>query len=177
MHSTLKFLLALVVALIAMLAFRALAFTTYTVTGSGLEPVFVAGDRVLVNRWSYGLRTGADGSLFSYGRICRQPVAKGDYVAFEDSLGQILICQCAAVPGDTISLRGRREVVPGLFNCSRQDYYWLRSVNPQNPLDSRQMGFIPESSIVGRACLIIYSHDPSSPLWDGYLASRFLLLP
>ena len=35
MHSTLKFLLALVIALIAMLAFRAVAFTTYSVTGSG----------------------------------------------------------------------------------------------------------------------------------------------
>lgn len=175
MRTTLKFLLALVGAFVAMLAFRTLVFTTYTVTGSGLEPVFVAGDRVLVNRWSYGLRTGEDGSLFSYGRLCRQPVAKGDFVAFEDSLGQVLICQCVAVPGDTIVYKGRREVVPGRFNCSRQDYYWLRSINPDNPVDSRRMGFIPESSIIGRACMVMFSHDPTYPFWGGYVASRFFL--
>lgn len=177
MRSTLKFLLVLAGALLAMLLFRALAFTTYTVSGPGLEPVFQAGDRVLVNRWSYGLRTGADGSLFSYGRICRQPVTKGDYVAFEDSVGRVLLCQCTAVPGDTVSYKGRRQVVPGLFNCSRQDYYWLRSLNPHNPVDSRQLGFIPESSIIGRACLIIFSHDPACSLWQGYVGSRFLVLP
>ena len=177
MRGTLKFLLVLVVALLAMLLFRALAFTSYTVTGDGLAPVFVAGDRVLVNRWSYGLRTGAHGSLFPYGRLCRQPVAKGDYVAFEDSLGRVLVCQCEAVPGDTVSYENRLQVVPGRFNCSREDYYWLRSLNAANPLDSRVLGFVPESTIIGRACLIIFSHDPAYPFWDGYVGSRFLLLP
>lgn len=177
MNSALKFLLVLAGALLAMLLFRALVFTTYTVSGPGLEPVFLTGDRVLVNRWSYGLRTGADGSLFSYGRVCRQPVTKGDYVAFEDSLGHVYVCQCVAVPGDTITYEGRRQVVPGLFNCSRQDYYWLRSLNADNWIDSRQLGFIPESSIIGRACLVIFSHDPAYPFWDGYVGSRFLLVP
>ena len=176
MKSCLKFLLALAIALVIMLTFRALVFTIYTVPDSTMEPTFKAGDRVMVNRWSYGLRTGDDG-LFSYGRLCRQPIDKGDWLAVDDSLGRVVIGRCTAVPGDTIVYKGRREVVPGRFNCSRQDYYWLRSVNPENPVDSRRMGFIPESSIIGRACLIVYSHDPSFPFWDGYVASRFFLLP
>ena len=57
MRSTLKFLLALVVAFAAMLTFRALVFTIYTVPDASVEPTFKAGDRVMVNRWSYGLRT------------------------------------------------------------------------------------------------------------------------
>ena len=62
MRSTLKFLIVLAVSLLVMLVFRALAFTVYAVGGKALEPDFKAGDRVLVNRWSYGLRTGAAGS-------------------------------------------------------------------------------------------------------------------
>ena len=59
MRNLLKFLLALTVALMLMMAFRALVFTIYYVDGDGLEPEFVAGDHVMVNRWSYGLRTGS----------------------------------------------------------------------------------------------------------------------
>ena len=134
--------------------------TVCTVDGKGLEPVFQEGDRVVVNRWSYGLRTGESGSLFDYDRICRQPVEKGDFIAFEDSLGQVLICRCAGVPGDTIA----GKVVPGIVNCASQDY-------------SRQLGFIPEERIIGRACLILYNHDPKAAFWKGYMKDRVLLLP
>ena len=106
---TVKFIGAIAVALVVMLAFRSLVMTVCTVDGKGLEPVFQAGDRVGVNRWSYGLRTGAKGSLFDYGRICRQEVKKGDFIAFEDSLGEVLICRCAGVPGDTIFDHGDRH--------------------------------------------------------------------
>ena len=46
MRSTLKFLLALAVALVSMLAFRALVFTVFTVEGGGLEPTYLTGDRL-----------------------------------------------------------------------------------------------------------------------------------
>ena len=116
MRSSLKFLIALAIAFVVMLAFRTLVMTVCTVDGEGLEPVFQAGDRVVVNRWSYGLRTGEKGSLFDYGRICRQEIKKGDFIAFEDSLGKMLICRCAALPGDTIL----DKIVPGLVNCADQ---------------------------------------------------------
>ena len=102
MRNTFKFLLALVIAFTVMLAFRGLVMTVCMIDGDGLAPYFVAGDHVVVNRWSYGLRTGEKGGLFDYGRICRQAVKKGDFIAFEDSLGQVLICQCTALPGDTV---------------------------------------------------------------------------
>ena len=179
MRSTLKFLLALVVALLLMLAFRSLVFTIYTVEGSALEREFLAGDRVMVNRWSYGLRTGGEG-LFSYGRLMRRPIARGDLVAFEDptdvNRNRVLICECAAVPGDTILVDGRVTEVPGLQNCSDTDYYWMRSLNDDNPLDSRYFGFVPELCIIGRAFLIVYSIDPQQPLLKGWRQDRLLLL-
>ena len=177
MKGTLRFIIALAIACATMLAFRALVMTVCTIEGDGLSPQFIEGDRVVINRWSYGLRTGAKGSLFDYGRICQQKVQKGDFIAFEDSLGQILICKCAALPGDTVYLgKGKAPcVVPGIQNCDDQDYYWVRSIGKSNPIDSRQLGFIPEDRIIGRACLILFSHDPKAPFWKGYNIERLLL--
>ena len=169
MRGTLKFLLALAVAFIAMLAFRALAFTIYNVGTADLEPLFLSGDRVVVNRWSYGLRTGGEG-LFAYGRIAKRRVGLGDIVAVDDSVGQVLLCQCLGGPGDTVRDSGRTLIVPGIQACARQDYYYVK------PLGHATVpAFVPERSIIGRACLVVYSHDPAQPFWRGFRKPRFLL--
>ncbi len=165
MRSTLKFIVALAISLLVMLAFRALVFTIYSVNGTGLKPAFVAGDQVVVNRWSYGLRTG-DGKLFSYGRICWQSPAKGDYVAFEDSVGNVLIGCCAALPGDTVTLSGlRRAIVPGKATCDAHDCYFLDKV-----------GIVTEEQIIGRVVMVLYNHKVGSPFWSDYNGSRTFLL-
>jgi len=180
MRSTLKFLLALSVALVAMMVFRSLAFTLYTVEGEGLSPVFVAGDRVLVNRWSYGLRTGSDSGLFSYGRLCRRPVSAGDIVAYEDPRDSthqtVLFGRCQAVPGDTVRHTGRQFIVPGLRDCADCDYYWVHAIGSGNSTDSRTLGLISEQRIIGRAFLIVYSHDPDSAMLSGWHSDRLFLL-
>ena len=160
-----------------MLTFRALVMTVCTIEGDGLSPQFLEGDRVVINRWSYGLRTGKKGGLFDYGRICQQKVEKGDFIAFEDLYGRIYICQCAALPGDTVYLDNDKVpcVVPGVETCDDQNYYWVKSIGKDNPIDSRILGFIPEERIIGRACLILFSHDPETPFWRGYRSERFLL--
>lgn len=180
MRNTLKFLAALVVALLIMLAFRALVFTIYTVPGNQLEPVFQPGDRVMVNRWSYGLRTHGEG-LFPYGRILRQPVGRGDLVAVNDSLGQVVICRCTAVPGDSVATNRRRGsaapmmIVPGVVTCADQDYYWMEHVNRKS--HGWKLGLIPEECIIGRVFLIVYNHDDRQPVWRGYRRDRWFLFP
>jgi signal peptidase I len=178
MRNLLKFLLTLTVALLLMMAFRALAFTIYSVDGDGLEPEFVKGDRVMVNRWSYGLRTGGN-RLFSYGRFCRQPMKRGDIVAYECPTGKghyrVLFGRLCALPGDTVRYNGEVGLVPGLVNCADADYYWVQSLNEKNPTDSRQLGFISEQRIIGRAFLVVYSHATDSSLLSGYRSERFLL--
>jgi len=162
-----------------MLAFRALVFTIYVIEGSALEPEFLSGDRVMVNRWSYGLRTGGEG-LFNYGRVMRQPVERGDIVAFEDPMDstcqKVLICRCTAVPGDTVMVEGKRIQVPGLKDCADADYYWMKTLNEDNPYDSERFGFVPEKLIIGRICMITYSREPSQDIRDGWRKERFLLL-
>ena len=163
MHSTLKFLGALIVALILMLAFRALAFTIYTMPCEGFEPTFLQGDRVMVNRWSYGLRTGGEG-LFAYARILRRPVGRGDLVAIDDSLGHVIICRCTAVPGDSIKHELTSTSTQGLA-AADSSLFTLHS------------SLIPEERIIGRVCLIVYNHADSLPFWRGYHPDRWMLCP
>ena len=165
MRSTLKFIVALAVAFAAMLLFRALVFTIYTVPGSTLEPDFKAGGRVMVNRWSYGLRT-AGSPLFPYGRLCRQPVDRGDLIAVDDDEGRVLIGRCTALPGDTVSYDGHDAViVPGRASCARFDYY-----------DVEPIGLVSEEHIIGRIALVVYNHAAGRPFWQGYDKRRTLLL-
>ena len=197
MRSTLKTLLALGIAAFAMLLFRALAFTIYDVPVAALEPVFQAVDRVMVNRWSYGLRVG-DGGLMAYNRLWRQPVRRGDLVAVNDptdtlesvSDRRVLILRCVGVPGDTVTIGNCLLVVPGRSTCADGDYYWMlaaprtsksaarnRQPEQRDSYDSRTFGLVREDHIIGRAFLIIYSHDPDQPLWAGWNGERLFLPP
>lgn len=171
MKKTLRFLLAFLIAFAMMMVVRMIGVTIYTISGTGSEPVFQAGDRVMVNRWSYGLRVGGKDCFFGYGRIARQSVEKGDLVAFENPQNndQILIYRCKGLPGDTIVHEGNTFVVPSLRDCADADYYWLET------LDSHQLGFIAEEYLIGRAFMVVYSRDPLEPLWKGWRSNRILL--
>lgn len=179
MKGWLKFLLSLTIALLLMMAFRSLGVTIYAVEGNGLDPEFEAGDRVMVNRWSYGLRTGNGDGLFPYGRLLRQPVKRGDIVAYENpcdsSRRSVLFGRCCGMPGDTVRYNGLVQLVPSLKDCADADYFWIKTLSNNNPLDSRQLGFVSERHIIGRAFLIIYNHEPAAPLWNGYRRDRFML--
>lgn len=168
-----KFLVALVVAFVLMIAFRALAMTVYTIGDDTLSPRLLIGDRVLVNRWSYGLRV-CGGGLFTYGRIGRQKVSRGDLVAVDGegsgvSVSRPAIFRCGAVPGDTIVLAGVMTVVPGLEQCADADYYMMEPVGQGG---EHCQGFVREEQIVGRVTHVVYHHDPSQPLWQGWESSR-----
>ncbi|UKK67479.1 signal peptidase I [Prevotella communis] len=171
MKKTLRFLLAFLIAFAIMMVVRMIGVTLYTISGTGSGPVFQAGDRVMVNRWSYGLRVGGKDCFFGYGRIARQSVEKGDLVAFENPQNndQILIYRCKGLPGDTIVHEGNTFVVPSLRDCADADYYWLET------LDSHQLGFIAEEYLIGRAFMVVYSRDPLEPLWKGWRSNRILL--
>lgn len=166
-----SFFLSLAAALLLMFAFRTLVCTAYTIPGKALEPTLRQGDRILVNRWSYGLRTGSSNGLFPYGRLCHQQVGHGELVAFEDSLARVFIGRCKAVPGDTIKTAKGVTVVPGLLNCAKCDYYLMESVDSTA---SRQC-LVTEEQIIGRVCMILFNHAPAAPVWEGYTADRLLL--
>ena len=110
----------MIVTILLMLAFRAVAFTVFTVNGAALSPDFVAGDRVLVNRWSYGLRIG-NGGMDGGTRWLASPVAKGDLVVYnsppdaQQGIASRPVCigYCKGVPGDTVRLKRIALTLPG----------------------------------------------------------------
>ena len=159
MREWLKNVMVLASAFALMLAFRALVFSIHSVNGSGLTPTYQNGDLLLVNHCSYGLRIEGHG-LLPYSRLLRSQVKRGDVVAFtvpSDSISGIYIARCKAVPGDTINTHKGKIIVPGLKTCAKVDYYWLEALNKDNPADSRHLGFIPESSIVGEVITVLYN--------------------
>lgn len=159
MKRVFTFTCSLILAFALMLAVRTLAFSVHGVIGDGLAPLYQNGDRLLINRCSYGLRIEGNG-LLPYSRLLKSSVKKGDIVAFTipgDSIEGLMIARCTAVPGDTIRWNHQTLMVPGVVNCDKLDYYWLEALNKQNPIDSRFLGFIPESNIIGRVVTVLYN--------------------
>lgn len=161
MNSIFKFLSALFTAILIMLAFRALVFTIYTVPDASLEPRLRTGDRVVVNRWSYGLRTGGNG-YFHYSRLFASPVQRGDLIAFnipQDSTGNIAslpvaIGQVKAIPGDTITIDSLQYVIPQgcrICQCSQHDQLLVGNGN-----DALQV-LVPETHVIGKVILVAFN--------------------
>lgn len=58
------------------------------------------------------------------------------------------------------------------FFFFKQNYYWMLSDNTTEGIDSRHLGFIPESNITGSAFMIWMSKIPDTDLIHGYRWNR-----
>ncbi len=201
-----------------------------------MEPVFLQGDRVLVNRWAYGLRSPFI-QFTGYKRFRPLSPKRGDWIAFNapdttaslrPDTGEVCVGCLMALPGDTIWMGPHGKVSPypdfsagnvwpiivpkkgqeirirpwnatlyALTICRfegvadvkvrgdslyvrgereetyilQHDFYWMSSGNEQNIADSRTMGFIPESNVIGRMQMVLYSLDGWSPRWARFFKS------
>ena len=106
----LKWIFAFAGAIAVVLLLRGFAFTSCLIPSTGMENSLFQGERILVNKWSYGLRLPLM-SLFSYHRWCERSVRKQDVVVFNNpaAIGQptidrreIYISRCIGTPGDTL---------------------------------------------------------------------------
>ncbi|MBQ2950437.1 MAG: hypothetical protein IJE12_05255 [Prevotella sp.] len=179
MRKALKVLAPFIVAAAILFLFKGLVYSMYVLEGRGLQPEFMKGDRILVNRWSYGLRTGSEEGLFRYGRLLKSEVKRGDIIAVEDphkSMKGMYVFRCKHIPGDTITYKGAKYVVPGLFCCANENYYWLEDLNPNDTIDSNLFGYVGESHIIGRVFMVLYNHNDSLPFYKGYDKDRLFLL-
>ena len=105
-----KWILAFVGAIVIVLLLRGFAFTSCLIPSTGMENSLFQGERILVNKWSYGLRLPLM-SAFSYHRWRERPVQKRDIVVFNNPAGiqqptidrrEIYISRCIGTPGDTL---------------------------------------------------------------------------
>lgn len=107
-----KWMLIFVGAIIVVLLLRGFLFTSVMIPSSGMENSLYQGDRIIVNKWAYGLRIPFM-SEFSYHRWSEKPVKAGDIVVFNNPADisqpvidkrDIYINRCIGVPGDTLRL-------------------------------------------------------------------------
>ncbi|MBO7068102.1 MAG: signal peptidase I [Bacteroidaceae bacterium] len=105
------------------MALRVVVFSILEIPHAGYSPILLKGDKVLVQRWSYGYRLFWKGT---YRRLCPKPVVSGDWVAYnspsqvsgvQPDAGEICIGRILACPGDTIWM-GAKGLVSEFQNFS-----------------------------------------------------------
>lgn len=157
MSGTVKTLLIVAAAAVLLFLFRVSVCTIYTIPDNTLAPAVKQGDRVLVNRWSYGLRVGGN-DWISYCRIARKTVEKGDFIAFDAPVSSaakraVMVGRVVAVPGDTVKIDGQMYVIPrGCQVCT----CGCMSSCIVNPNKHGGDMLVAESDIIGRATSVIY---------------------
>ena len=115
MKRILVFLKVMLTALLVMLLVKTFAFTSCSIPSTGMENTLYQGEKVLVNKWSYGLRIPFTASHFMPERAQR-----GDIVLFNNPAPvnsetpvyarELFISRCVGIPGDTLMLNAELMV-------------------------------------------------------------------
>lgn len=140
MGKGLKWIIAFAGAMVIVLLLRGFAFTSCLIPSAGMENSLFQGERILVNKWSYGLRVPYM-SLFSYHRWGESPIHKDDIVVFNNPAGikepvidrrEIYISRCIGVPGDTLLIDSLFNVVDRSTHSDRTGNNYIRIRKPRN---------------------------------------------
>lgn len=107
-------------AAVGVLLLRGFALTSCLIPSEGMENTLYRGERILVNKWSYGLRLPFM-SLLSYQRWNSCGVKRGEIVLFNNPIDrfqpvidqrEIFISRCIGVPGDTLLVDSLFSLLP-----------------------------------------------------------------
>ncbi len=100
--------------------FRGCVMSPYLIPSSGMENSLYEGERILVNKWSYGLRLPFMAWL-GYHRWQEKPVQKEDIIVFNNpanlserilSNREVFIGRCIGMPGDTLLMDSLFSAIP-----------------------------------------------------------------
>ncbi len=119
MKSGTKWMIAVGVAIGFALLLRGFVCSSYFIPSSGMENSLYPGDRIIVNKWCYGLRLPLM-RFFSYHRWWERPVRQGEIVVFNNPADlkrphiderALFIGRCVGSPGDTLLLDSLFSVI------------------------------------------------------------------
>lgn len=114
---------------------RGCVATSYLIPSSGMENSLYQGERILVNKWSYGLRLPFM-KLWGYHRWADSPVRKEDILVFNNPANlsepmidrrEVFIGRCIGTPGDTLLIDSLFSVIPSEEKCTRPEVPLLLS--------------------------------------------------
>ena len=149
-----KLALVVVLSFCSYLFFSRLVVTAVEVKGASMNPTLSAGDRLLLNRFTY---------------LHREP-QRGELVVLRDpETGDLIVKRIVGMPCETVLMQneaayvnGHRLVEPYASTLRRpdhsplgkatvipRDHYFVLGDNRTRSLDSRAFGSIPRNSILG----------------------------
>lgn len=123
---------------------RGCVATSYLIPSSGMENSLYRGERILVNKWSYGLRLPFI-KLWGYHRWADSPVQKDDILVFNNPANlsepaidrrEVFISRCIGLPGDTLLIDSLYSVIPSEKNAPDQKFLYTYPRQKEQQLDS-----------------------------------------
>lgn len=154
-----KWIVAFAGAIVVVLLLRGFAFTSCFIPSTGMENSLFQGERILVNKWSYGLRVPFM-SVFSYHRWRERPVKKQDVVVFNNPAGirqpvidrrEVYISRCIGTPGDTLFIDSLFSIVSpeAQLNPDKKRLYSYPAVKERLITSLMQTLSIPNEELMG----------------------------
>ena len=144
MKKTGKTLTAIGAAVLAGVLLRTCVATSYLIPSSGMENSLYRGERILVNKWSYGLRLPLMG-WWGYHRWGDRPVGREDILLFNNpgnlqeaviSRREVFIGRCIGTPGDTLLVDSLFSVVPSEKMAPDQKFLFAYPRTEEARMDS-----------------------------------------
>lgn len=130
---------ALIVALL-----RGCVATSYLIPSAGMENSLLRGERILVNKWSYGLRLPGM-RWMGYHRWRERNVKKNDIIVFNNPANflepiidrrEIFISRCIGTPGDTLLVDSLFSVISSEQQAPDQKFLYAYPQEQKEILDS-----------------------------------------
>ena len=130
--------------ILTVILLRSCVATSYLIPSTGMENSLYRGERILVNKWSYGLRLPFI-SLWGYHRWGDKPVRKDDILVFNNPANlsqtaidqrEVYIGRCLGVPGDTLWVDSLFSVIPSEKNAPDQKFLYAYPRKKEKQLDS-----------------------------------------
>jgi signal peptidase I len=151
-------------ALVVAIVIKTFLFQAFYIPSASMQPTLKPGDRVLVNKLSYDLHAIHRGDIV----VFKRPPSEADDPTIKDLIKRVI-----GLPGDTIEERGGEVFING--QELKESYlppgtvttmlplqkippgrYFVMGDNRTNSKDSRYIGTIPKSLIVGRAFIRVW---------------------
>ena len=139
-----KTLTAIGAAVLAGVLLRTCVATSYLIPSSGMENSLYQGERILVNKWSYGLRLPLM-SWWGYQRWASRPVGREDIIVFNNpgnlqepviSRREVFIGRCIGTPGDTLLVDSLFNVISSEKRAPDQKFLFAYPRTEEARLDS-----------------------------------------
>lgn len=155
-----RFVFALLIAVVLMLVVHTFMFTQVQLRSGRPDLGLLSGDRVLVNRMSYGVRLPFV-DMWGYHRWGKGMPKRGEMVVFDypGVSGNISMDRISGLPGDTIWIENEKD---SFF------------VVPQGALSIGQL-LLPDSCLIGHPLCISFSVAAEQPFYRKLRTNRFFI--